>query len=63
MRSAFALAELAFERFQRSICCYIECLTVGRGISFAEASAMTLYAARAATETVLYAGQVHGGNG
>jgi len=42
MHSAFGLAEPAFERFERSICCDIECLTVGRRISFAEASAMTL---------------------
>lgn len=59
------LAAMESARFnvQNSLFYYIECLTTGRGISFAEASAMKLYAARAATETALAAVQIHGGNG
>jgi alkylation response protein AidB-like acyl-CoA dehydrogenase len=41
----------------------IESAEKGRGLSFAEASAMKLYSARAATEVALEAVQIHGGNG
>jgi len=41
----------------------IEAAEVGRGLTFAEASAMKLYSARAATEVALEAVQIHGGNG
>jgi hypothetical protein len=42
---------------------YIEQLTDGTGISLAEASAMKLYSARAATDVAMAAVQLHGGNG
>ena len=42
---------------------FIESAGAGRGLSFAEASAMKLYSARAATEVALEAVQIHGGNG
>jgi alkylation response protein AidB-like acyl-CoA dehydrogenase len=41
----------------------IESAELGRGISFAEASAMKLYSARAAVEVAMEAVQVYGGNG
>jgi alkylation response protein AidB-like acyl-CoA dehydrogenase len=41
----------------------IEASATGRGFTLAEASAMKLYAARAATEVALEAVQLHGGNG
>ena len=41
----------------------IESAEPGRGLTFAEASAMKLYSARAATEVALEAVQIHGGNG
>jgi len=41
----------------------IESAELGRGLSFAEASAMKLYSARAATEVALEAVQIYGGNG
>jgi acyl-CoA dehydrogenase len=42
---------------------YLEMSRAGRGLSLAEASAMKLYSARAATEAALEAVQVFGGNG
>ena len=42
---------------------YLETIRAGRSLSFAEASAMKLYSARAATEVALDAVQVLGGNG
>jgi hypothetical protein len=42
---------------------YLETIGAGRSLSFAEASAMKLYSARAATEVALDAVQVLGGNG
>ncbi len=41
----------------------IESAELGRGLTFAEASAIKLYSARAATEVALEAVQVYGGNG
>ena len=41
----------------------IESAELGRGLSFAEASAVKLYSARAATEVALEAVQIYGGNG
>ena len=41
----------------------VELASQGRSMSFAEASAMKLYAARAAVEVAMEAVQVHGGNG
>jgi alkylation response protein AidB-like acyl-CoA dehydrogenase len=42
---------------------YIESLVEGVGVTFAEASAMKLYSARAAVEVAMEAVQVYGGNG
>jgi alkylation response protein AidB-like acyl-CoA dehydrogenase len=42
---------------------YLEMIRAGRSLSFAEASAMKLYSARASTEVALDAVQVLGGNG
>jgi alkylation response protein AidB-like acyl-CoA dehydrogenase len=42
---------------------YLETIRAGRSLSFAEASAMKLYSARASTEVALDAVQVLGGNG
>ena len=42
---------------------YLETMRAGRSLSFAEASAIKLYSARAATEVALDAVQVLGGNG
>jgi len=41
----------------------VELSSQGKGMSFGEASAMKLYAARAAVEVAMEAVQVHGGNG
>ena len=41
----------------------IEYSASGKGLGFAEASAMKLYAARAATEVAMEAVQIYGGNG
>lgn len=59
------LARMEVARFNVSnlIFHYVESLTDGRGVTFAEASAMKLYAARAATEVAMEAVQLHGGNG
>jgi alkylation response protein AidB-like acyl-CoA dehydrogenase len=42
---------------------YVEMTAAGRGLSLAEASAMKLYSARAATEVAMEAVQLFGGNG
>jgi alkylation response protein AidB-like acyl-CoA dehydrogenase len=42
---------------------YVEMSAAGRGLSLAEASAMKLYSARAATEVAMEAVQLFGGNG
>ena len=42
---------------------YVEMTAVGQGLSLAEASAMKLYSARAATEVAMEAVQLFGGNG
>ena len=42
---------------------YLETMRAGKSLSFAEASAIKLYSARAATEVALDAVQVLGGNG
>src|SRR5205823_14016288 len=41
----------------------LEMGAAGKGLSLAEASAMKLYSARAATEVAMEAVQLHGGNG
>ena len=42
---------------------YIEMSAAGVGLTLAEASAMKLYSARAASEVAMEAVQLHGGNG
>ena len=59
------LARMEVARFnvQNMLFFYIESLTAGRGITFAEASAMKLYSARAAVEVAMETVQVFGGYG
>ena len=59
------LARMEMARFnvQNMLFFYIESLTAGRGVTFAEASAMKLYSARAAVEVSMEAVQVFGGYG
>ncbi len=63
IQEKLALMESARFNVQNSLFFYMEALVSGRGVSFAEASAMKLYAARAATSVALDAIQIHGGNG
>jgi alkylation response protein AidB-like acyl-CoA dehydrogenase len=59
------LARMEMARFnvQNMLFFYIESLVAGRGVTFAEASAMKLYSARAAVEVSMEAVQVFGGYG
>lgn len=59
------LARMEVARFnvQNMLFFYIESLTQGRGVTFAEASAMKLYSARAAVEVAMEAVQIFGGYG
>jgi alkylation response protein AidB-like acyl-CoA dehydrogenase len=59
------LARMEVARFnvQNMVFRTIESAELGRGITFAEASAMKLYSARAAVEVAMEAVQVYGGNG
>jgi alkylation response protein AidB-like acyl-CoA dehydrogenase len=63
IQEKLALMEVARLNVQNLIFRYMECLVEGRGISFAEASAMKLYSARAAVEVAMEAVQLFGGNG
>ena len=63
IQQKLALMEVARFNVQNLIFNYIEALVEGTGITFAEASAMKLYAARAAVEVAMEAVQVFGGNG
>jgi alkylation response protein AidB-like acyl-CoA dehydrogenase len=63
IQQKLALMEVARLNVQNLIFYYIESLADGRGVTFAEASAMKLYAARAAVEVAMEAVQLHGGNG
>jgi acyl-CoA dehydrogenase len=63
IQQKLALMEVARLNVQNLIFYYIECLADGRGVTFAEASAMKLYAARAATDVAMEAVQLFGGNG
>ena len=63
IQQKLALMEVARLNVQNLIFRYVECLADGCGVTFAEASAMKLYAARAAVEVAMEAVQLFGGNG
>lgn len=63
IQQKLALMEVARLNVQNLIFYYVECLADGRGVTFAEASAMKLYSARAAVEVAMEAVQLFGGNG
>jgi alkylation response protein AidB-like acyl-CoA dehydrogenase len=63
IQEKLARMEVARMNLQNLVFRTIELAAHGRSMSFAEASAMKLYAARAAVEVALEAVQVHGGNG
>jgi len=58
-----AKMEVARTNVQNMVFRHIETVAQGRSMSFAEASAMKLYSAQAATEVALEAVQLFGGNG
>jgi hypothetical protein len=58
-----AKMEVARTNVQNMVFRHIEMVTAGKSMSFAEASAMKLYSAQAATEVALEAVQLFGGNG
>ncbi len=55
--------EVARLNVQNLVFRYIEMSQAGVGLTLAEASAMKLYSARAASEVAMEAVQLHGGNG
>jgi acyl-CoA dehydrogenase len=63
IQEKLARMEVARMNIQNLVFRTIEAAELGRGLGFAEASAMKLYSARAATEVALEAVQIHGGNG
>jgi len=63
IQEKLARMEVARLNIQNLVFRVIESAEEGRGLSFAEASAMKLYSARAATEVALEAVQIYGGNG
>ncbi len=63
IQDKLARMEVARLNLQNLVFRQIEMAEAGRGSSLAEASAMKLYAARAAVEVALEAVQVYGGNG
>jgi len=63
IQDKLARMEVARLNLQNLVFRQIEMAEAGRGPTLAEASAMKLYAARAAVEVALEAVQVHGGNG
>ncbi|MEX2292196.1 MAG: acyl-CoA dehydrogenase family protein [Acidimicrobiales bacterium] len=63
IQDKLARMEVARLNVQNLVFRYIEMSAAGVGLSLAEASAMKLYSARAATEVALEAVQLHGGNG
>ena len=63
IQQKLAQMELARMNVQNLVFRTIEMTAAGESMSLAEASAMKLYSARAATEVALDAVQVHGGNG
>ena len=63
IQEKLARMEVARLNVQNLVFRFIEMSAAGRGLSLAEASAMKLYSARAATEVAMEAVQLHGGNG
>jgi len=63
IQAKLAGMEVARVNVQNMLFRYLETMRAGRSLSFAEASAIKLYSARAATEVALDAVQVLGGNG
>jgi acyl-CoA dehydrogenase len=63
IQDKLARMEVARLNVQNLVFRVIEASATGRGFTLAEASAMKLYAARAAMEVALEAVQLHGGNG
>jgi alkylation response protein AidB-like acyl-CoA dehydrogenase len=63
IQEKLARMEVARMNLQNLVFRTVELASHGRGMSFAEASAMKLYAARAAVEVAMEAVQVYGGNG
>jgi len=63
IQEKLARMEVARMNLQNLVFRTIELASVGKGMSLAEASAMKLYAARAAVEVAMEAVQVFGGNG
>ncbi|MCZ6783151.1 MAG: acyl-CoA dehydrogenase family protein [Proteobacteria bacterium] len=63
IQDKLARMEVARMNLQNLVFRTIECAAQGRGLPIAEASAMKLYAARAAVEVAMEAVQVYGGNG
>ena len=63
IQAKLAGMEVARVNVRNMVFRYLETIRAGRSLSFAEASAMKLYSARAATEVALDAVQVLGGNG
>src|SRR5918993_4057837 len=63
IQDKLARMEVARLNVQNLVFRFLEMSAAGRGLSLAEASAMKLYSARAATEVAMEAVQLHGGNG
>ncbi|MEO7556708.1 MAG: acyl-CoA dehydrogenase family protein [Acidimicrobiales bacterium] len=63
IQDKLARMEVARLNVQNLVFRYIEMSAAGIGLSLAEASAMKLYSARAASEVAMEAVQLHGGNG
>ena len=63
IQEKLARMEVARLNVQNLVFRYIEMSAAGVGLTLAEASAMKLYSARAATEVAMEAVQLHGGNG
>ena len=63
IQDKLARMEVARMNLQNLVFRTVELAANGKGMSFAEASAMKLYAARAAVEVAMEAVQVYGGNG
>ncbi len=63
IQDKLARMEVARLNVQNLVFRFLEMSAAGKGLSLAEASAMKLYSARAATEVAMEAVQLHGGNG
>jgi alkylation response protein AidB-like acyl-CoA dehydrogenase len=63
IQEKLARMEVARLNVQNLVFRVIEMSAAGKGLTLAEASAMKLYSARAATEVAMEAVQLHGGNG